>query len=305
MNDPILTGVLPVAPTVFHENEDLDLEGQRRIVDFLVDARADGVCILANYSEQFSLTDDERNRIVDATVSQADGRIPVVVTASHYSARVAAERARQAEAAGAQLVMLMPPFFGATMSVPEHSVLEYFKRVTDGLSIDLMIQDAPLSTTPMSVQLLARLATEVPRIRYAKIEMPRASEKIRSLISSAGAELPGVFDGEEGVTAIPDLHAGAVGTMSSCLVPEVLGDVVRLFRSGQVEAATTKWEAVLPLIHFENRQCGLTASKVLLAAGGVIASDRVREPLSPPSPATRKELLDLARRFDPLVLNWN
>src|SRR6185437_5617975 len=120
-------------------------------------------CILANYSEQFSLTDEERDRVIDATVAQAAGRLPVAVTVSHFSARIAAQRARHAESAGAQLVMLMPPFFGATMRVPEAAVLEYFKRVADGLTIDIMIQDAPLSTTPLSVDLLAALAREVPQ----------------------------------------------------------------------------------------------------------------------------------------------
>jgi len=304
MSNDILTGVLPVAPTVFDEGEDLDLEGQRRVVDFLVDAGASGVCILANYSEQFSLTDAERERILDATVAQADGRIPVVVTTSHYSARIAAQRARQAQDAGARMVMLMPPFFGATMRVPEASLLEYFKRVADGLSIDIMIQDAPMSTTPLSVGTLTALAREVPQIRYAKIEVARAAEKIRNLLSSAGDSLPGVFDGEEGVTLVPDLQAGAVGTMSSCLVPEVLGEVVRLFRAGEVDEATARWEKVLPLIHYENRQVGLAAAKVVLHAGGVIASDRTRAPFDPVPEATRTGLLELAARHRPLALTW-
>ncbi|MEK6295574.1 MAG: dihydrodipicolinate synthase family protein, partial [Paraburkholderia tropica] len=54
------TGAYSVAPTIFTESGALDLEGQKRCVDFIIDAGADGLCILANYSEQFSLTDDER-----------------------------------------------------------------------------------------------------------------------------------------------------------------------------------------------------------------------------------------------------
>ncbi|WP_158866232.1 dihydrodipicolinate synthase family protein [Leifsonia sp. AG29] len=304
MSHGILTGILPVAPTVFHDNEDLDLEGQGRVVDFLVDAHADGVCILANYSEQFSLTDRERDQIIDVTMARADGRIPVIVTASHYSARIAAERARRAEAAGARMVMLMPPFFGATMRVPESALVEYFQRVADGLAIDIMIQDAPMSTTPLSVDALAAIAREVPQVRYAKVEVARAAEKIRRLIAAAGADLPGVFDGEEGVTAIPDLEAGALGTMSSCLVPEVLGEVVRLAAAGEWGTAKVKWESILPLIHYENRQAGLAAAKVVLKAGGVIASDRTRAPFDPVPHASRAGLLELARRHQPLALTW-
>ena len=57
-------GVFPVAPTVFDERGELDPEGQKRCTDFMIDAGSDGICILANWSEQFVLTDDERERVM-------------------------------------------------------------------------------------------------------------------------------------------------------------------------------------------------------------------------------------------------
>ena len=91
-----LTGVVPVVPTIFHEDESLDLEGTGRVVDYLVDAEVDGLCLLANYSEQFSLTDEEREQVARSVLDRVAGRVPVIVTTSHYSARVAAERSRRA-----------------------------------------------------------------------------------------------------------------------------------------------------------------------------------------------------------------
>ena len=61
-------GVFPVVPTVFDEDGALDLDGQRRAVDFMIDAGSDGLCILANFSEQFVLTDEERERVMDAVL---------------------------------------------------------------------------------------------------------------------------------------------------------------------------------------------------------------------------------------------
>jgi len=58
----LYAGVYPIAPTPFDEQSELDLEGQKRVVDFMIDAGVNGICILANYSEQFALTDDERER---------------------------------------------------------------------------------------------------------------------------------------------------------------------------------------------------------------------------------------------------
>jgi 2-keto-3-deoxy-L-arabinonate dehydratase len=300
----VITGVMPVAPTIFTDDEELDLAGQRRVVDYLVDGRADAVCILANYSEQFSLTDDERDQVLAATMDQAAGRIPVCVTTSHFSSRIARERSLRAQELGAALVMLMPPFFGATMKVDEAALLEYFRRVSDGLEIDIMIQDAPMSPTSLPVPLLARLAREIPQIKYAKIETPQAADKLRALIAAAGGDLPGPFDGEEAITLIPDLEAGAKGTMSSCMVPDRLGVIVREFHAGNRGEAVRQWENLLPFIHFENRQCGLRATKILMKEGNIIGSDRTRAPLGEVHPDTRSQLLELAKRHDPLVLRW-
>lgn len=298
-----LTGVMPVAPTVFADDEGLDLDGQRRVMDFLVDAGSAAVCVLANYSEQFSLDDAERARVAEVAIEQVADRIPVVVTTSHYSARIAARRSREAQALGARMVMLMPPFFGATMSSADDDVVRYFREVAEGLEIDIMIQDAPMSTTRLSVDLLARLADEVPQIRYAKIEVPRAAAKLRTLADGVPA-LPGLFDGEESVTLIPDLDAGAIGTMCSAMVPDLLVPVVRDHAEGDRSAAVAAWDRLLPAIHYENRQCGLQAAKIALAEGGVIRSSRCRSPLERLDAATTGGLIDLLRARDPLVLRW-
>ena len=114
----LLTGVVPVVPTIFHDDETVDLDGTARVVDYLIDGGVDGLCLLANYSEQFSLTDAERDAIAGALLERVAGRLPVIVTTSHYSARVAAARSRAAQDMGAAMVMIMPPFFGATLTVP-------------------------------------------------------------------------------------------------------------------------------------------------------------------------------------------
>jgi 4-hydroxy-tetrahydrodipicolinate synthase len=228
----------------------------------------------------------------------------VIVTTSHYSARIAAERSRAAQDMGAAMVMIMPPFFGATLTVPGPAVIEYFKQVADAIQIPVMVQDAPLSSTPLPVSLLIDLVKQVPQVQYAKIEVPQAAEKLHALVSALGSSLPGPFDGEESVTLIPDLDAGATGTMPSSTVPAELGRIVRRYAAGDRAAAVSAWEDLLPLIHFENRQCGLRAQKILLAEGGIIASERTRAPFGPVSPRTRRGLLELAAARDLLVMSW-
>jgi 4-hydroxy-tetrahydrodipicolinate synthase len=299
-----LTGVVPVVPTIFHDDESIDLDGTTRVVDYLMDAGVDGLCLLANYSEQFSLTDAERAAIARALLEHVAGRLPVIVTTSHYSARVTATRSRDAQDMGAAMVMIMPPFFGATLTVPGPGVVGYFKRVADAIDIPIMVQDAPLSPTPLPTGMLVDLIKQVPQVQYVKIEVPQAADKLHTLVSALGDGLPGPFDGEESITLIPDLDAGATGTMPSSMVPGELGQIVRRYLAGDRAAAASAWEDLLPLIHFENRQCGLRAQKILLAEGGIIGSELTRAPLGPVSPRTRRGLIELASPRDPLILRW-
>ena len=299
-----LSGVVPVAPTPFDEQDDVDFDGQRRIVDFLVDAGVDGICILANYSEQFALTDDERERLMTAVLDHVAGRVPVIVTTSHYSAKVAAERSQRAQQAGAAMVMLMPPYHGATIRPEDHGVFEFFGSVADRITIPIMIQDAPVSGTTLPAAFLARLAREIAQVQYVKIEVAGAAAKLRELVALAGAHLPGPFDGEESVTLLPDLDAGATGTMPSALQPDLLRAIVQRYAGGDRAAAIELYERSLLLILYENRQCGLRAAKVLLHEGGIIRCERSRPPTAALHPATRAGLVELARRLDPLILRW-
>src|SRR4029077_17767566 len=174
----------------------------------------------------------------------------------------------------------------------------------DVIDIPVMVQDAPLSPTPLPVSLLAELVRQVPRVQYAKIEVPQAADKLHALVNGLGDSLPGPFDGEESVTLIPDLDAGAQGTMPSSMVPAELGQIVRRYLSGDRPGAVRAWEDLLPPIHFENPQCGLRGQKILLAEGGIVASDRTRAPFAPVSPRTRRGLIELAMARDLLVMRW-
>lgn len=298
------TGVFPIAPTVFHDNGDLDLEGNRRALDFMIDAGVNGICILANYSEQFALTDAEREHLTTALIDHVAGRTPVIVTTSHFSTRVAAERSRRAQQAGAQMVMLMPPYHGATLRADEGGVVDFFRTVADAIDIPIMVQDAPMAGTSLPAPLLARMASEIDNLRYFKIEVAGAASKLRELIRLGGAAIEGPFDGEESITLMPDLDAGATGTMPSAAIPDALRRVLDLYLAGRREEAIAAYEPWLPLINYENRQCGLRATKALMKEGGIIRSDAVRHPLTPLSEPIRAGLIELARRRDPLILRW-
>jgi 2-keto-3-deoxy-L-arabinonate dehydratase len=276
----------------------------RRVLDCMIDQGVDGICILANYSEQFLLSDAERTTLLELCTSHTAGRVPVIVTCSHFSTQIAAARAKQAADAGASMLMMMPPYHGASLRADEKGMIEHFARVADAAKLPIMIQDAPLSGVTLSVPFLVRLTREVPLACYFKVEVAGAAAKLRGLIGVGGDAIVGPFDGEESITLMADLDAGATGTMPSALLPDLIRPVVTQHRDGKRAEAARIYHRILPLINYENRQCGLRACKTVMKEGGVIRSDAVRHPLEPLQPNTRAGLLELAREANPLALRW-
>jgi 2-keto-3-deoxy-L-arabinonate dehydratase len=297
-------GVFPVAPTVFDADGRLDIEGQKRAIDFMIDAGSHGLCILANFSEQFVLTDEERDMVMTAVLDHVAGRVPVIVTTTHFSTFVCAERSRRAQERGAAMVMVMPPYHGATFRVPEAAIYEFYRGVSDAISIPIMVQDAPVAGTPLSVSFLARMAKEIENLAYFKIEVPRAADKLRALIEAGGDAIRGPWDGEEAITLLADLDAGATGAMTGGGYPDGIRQIIDPYFAGDRATAMDAYQRWLPLINYENRQCGLAACKVLMKEGSVIAHETVRSPQPAMHPATRAGLIEIARRLDPIVLRW-
>ena len=301
---PRYRGIFPVVPTTFTETGELDLASQKRAVDFMIDAGSDGLCILANFSEQFSLSDDERELITRTVLEHVADRVPVIVTTTHYGTSIAAARSKRAQEQGAAMVMLMPPYHGATFRVPEQQIYDFYARVSDAIDIPIMIQDAPASGTVLSAAFLARMAREIEQVSYFKIETPGAANKLRELIKLAGEAAEGPWDGEEAITLLADLNAGATGSMTGGGFPDGIRPIIEAHRQGRTDDAFALYQKWLPLINHENRQAGLLACKSLMKEGGVIECELPRHPLPAMNPATRAELIEIARRLDPLVLRW-
>jgi 2-keto-3-deoxy-L-arabinonate dehydratase len=297
------TGVWPVAPTPFHDDGTIDLDGMKRVLNCMIDQGVDGICILANFSEQFLLSDAERDTLTRLCLEHVAGRVPVIVTCSHFATDIVVARARQAAELGAAMIMLMPPYHGALMRGTHDQTFAQFEAAGSA-GIPIMVQDAPMSGVELSVDLLVRMAREIEAVTCFKIECAQAANKLQALIAAGGDAIEGPFDGEEGITLLADLDAGATGCMTSALLPDLIRPAIMSHLDGDRSAAKAVYERVLPLINLENRLCGFRAAKAVLKEGGVIASDFCRHPIPPLAPAVRDTLLDLSRGLDPLALRW-
>lgn len=303
MANNMFKGCWPVAPTPFMPNGEIDKEGMKRVIDCMIDQSVDGICILANYSEQFLLSDEEREVLTRLCIEHVAGRVPVITTVSHFSTDIALSRAKLVKALGGDMLMMMAPYHGALMKGTPQQTFEQFEKVGEA-GVTIMVQDAPLSGVELPVPLLIKMATEIEMVKCFKIECAQAAAKLRVLVEEGGDVIEGPFDGEEGITLFADLEAGATGNMSSAMIPDLIRPVVLDFLDGKIEKAQNQYNEILPLINYENRQCGFRAAKVIMKEGGVIKSDFCRHPIPSLEQNTKAGLIKLATKYNPIALSW-
>ena len=299
----MFSGSIPALVTPFRDGQ-FDEAAFRRLVDWQIESGSSALVPCGTTGESATLSNDEHHRVIEVCIEQTAGRVPVIVTPTHFSTQVCAQRSRRAQEQGAAMVMVMPPYHGATFRVPEEGIVEFYAGVSDAIDIPIMVQDAPASGTVLSAGLLARMAREIEQVAYFKIETPGAASKLRELIRLGGDAIEGPWDGEEAITLMADLDAGATGAMTGGAYPDGIRRIVDAYATGRRDEAFDHYQQWLPLINYENRQGGILSAKALMKEGGVIDCEAPRHPWPAMHPATRAGLIEIARRLDPMVLRW-
>jgi 2-keto-3-deoxy-L-arabinonate dehydratase len=273
-----LRGVYPIVPTIFDTRGELDHDGQRATIDFLLRAGVHGMVLLANASEGYTILDAERTALVDAVVRYVGGRAPVVVTCNHPGTVGAVRFASEAESLGADAVMFLPPFFGGWLADLD-GVRRHCDAISRATTVPLMLQDHPLSGITMPAPFLVDLARTVERLGYFKVESNRAPAKIGAMLRLGGEAIRGLFGGTAGVVFLEELDEGAAGTMPSSLMPDVFVRVLAAYREGDRGRAAELMARCARLVAFEIHLGGQRAVKEALALQGVIRSTFVRGPI--------------------------
>ena len=294
-----LRGNFPILATPWTEDGRFDATSHARLIDWLIDSGVHGLVMAANASEGHAQSDAERERILAAGMKRVAGRVPVIVTVTHFAAEVAVERARRAEALGAACVMSMPPFFG-NWGADLPGTADYFQALASAVRLPVMVQDHPVSGVAMNADFLARLASEIPGLNYFKLEFTQSPYKMARVLELARKATPTLFGGESGIYFIEEYERGGRGTMPACYLPRIFSETFQRLDAGEIESARAGFAHCLPLLNFELRLANRNLWKCILQHLGVIASDRIRGPLPRYWDAeTRRQCLDHVRRLAP------
>jgi len=159
-------GVYAVILTPFTEDEKLDEEALRKHIRFLLDeGKVHGLIPTGSTGEFASLSQEERKRVVEITIDEANGEVPVVVGSAANSTAETIMWSKHAEEAGANGLQIVPPYY----CLPDdREIYEHFKAVAESVGIPIMVYNNPATSgVDVKPELLARLA-EIDNICYVK-----------------------------------------------------------------------------------------------------------------------------------------
>lgn len=277
MSKPI-EGIIPIVAAAFTNTGALDEDCFQSLVRHLISTGVHGITVFGLATEFYKLTDAERARMQTLLLTET-ARSPSVagiVSITDHSWEVALNRARAAEAEGADGLMLLPPYF---LAPGEDAILDHLTRVIGSVSIPVIVQYAPVQTgVRISPEIFVRLHESVPNARLIKVEtqppgryvsqlLQRSEGRLQALVGYAGTQMPDV------------LARGAVGVQPGCSFTEVYMELWRRWHDDPpgFHALHTQ---LLPYISYwmQGIELIIKAEKVILRQRGIIASDYCRSP---------------------------
>ena len=282
-------GVFPVLCTPFDEDGAVDVEAQRAVVQFAIAAGAHGLVCFGLGAEVNKLTPDERRVLTHAIVEEAAGRVPVLIGVGAEAIHTAVALARHAEEAGADGIVVPPPF---TAGVHGDDLVGYFLAVAAAVEVPVMLQDASVYLgSALSPELVRRLADERPNITHVKIEA--GPDETARWVEGVGPRVR-VFTGDAGVHLLPCLRAGAVGNIPAAELVDRLVAAYESEQRGDTVAAEAAYTPLLPYLVFALDggidHCN-AATKAMLVRRGVLARGDLRQP-APRLPRLFDDLVD-------------
>jgi dihydrodipicolinate synthase/N-acetylneuraminate lyase len=275
-----LRGVVPSLVTPFDADGEIDVRGVERLVAFAIGAGADGVAVNALAGEARRLTRDERRAVAATSVAAAAGQTPVLVGVGAADRDEAVVLARDAEAEGAEAIVVPLP----ERLPSDAGAVDAVTVIASAVGIEAMVQDAPrFLGRALGIPGILAVLKRAPNVRSVKIEGTVGD--VAAAVDAVDAGI-GVWGGDGGRHLITCLECGAAGVMPGVEVVDVLVVAVRAWRAGDAEGAREAFDPIRPLLELEmgSLETYIANAKCLLAARGVIDLPRNRLGVALPPP---------------------
>jgi len=270
-----LTGVLPVLPTPFTWQDEVDYPALRRLVDFAAKCGIKSVVTPAFGSEFYKLDGGERQAVIETAVAQASTHgLKVVAQCNHTTPRLAARLAREAHGMGAAAVATaLPRAFASS----ERQLFDYARRVCGATELPVIVQDWNPGGKTAEAGFFIELHGSCPNFRMAKLEEPGIGNAIRSIVRETGGRI-GVLSGWGGSYTIQLHPAGLSGIMPGLAMADVFVSIWKHLEEGEQAAALDHFSTISPYLQFslQTFEQFHHAEKRLLVRRGVLTNPAVR-----------------------------
>ena len=276
MSDSRLTGCGTALATPFTTGGALDERALRALVDWQIDEGIDFLVPCGSTGEAATLTPDEHRRVVEVTVEQARGRVPVVAGAASNDTAKAVALSKEMEALGATHLLHSSPMYNKP---PQRGIVAHFHAIADAVGIPIVLYNVP-GRTASNVEASTTLElAHHPRI----IAVKEASGLLPQITDVIVGRPEGftVLSGDDELT-LPILALGGDGLVSviSNVAPRLTAEMVRLARAGRFEKARDIHQRLLPWMRAAFIESNPIPVKFALNVMGRM-DNRVRLPLVP------------------------
>jgi dihydrodipicolinate synthase/N-acetylneuraminate lyase len=268
-----LAGIFPIIYTAFHVDGSIDERGERRIVDYLIDAGTHGLAATGGASESAKMAVDERKGLLEVCVDQAAGRVPVIMGCTADTTEQAIDFVRHGAHYGVRAAFsLLPreqqPLKGEALAA---ALRAHYLALGEASEIPIMVQEV---ANPIPPDLVAELHDRCPNVCYVKEEAPDTGHRLSALLAATGGRVR-ILSG--GTNLLDDLARGAVGAIPGSIGVADLSTAYNLHVAGDRPGARRAFNHFLPLSHWR-RQFGLIGAKEVLRRLGVIDGAYLRPP---------------------------
>ncbi len=286
-------GVFVALLTPFGADGAIDVRALDALVEGLVASGVDGLVALGTTGEFADLTDDERRLVTDVTVAAARGRIPVVVGVGALGTAAACSYAAQAEHAGADGVLSLPPLF---WKLDDAQLFAHFAAVAAATTLPVLLYNIPLfAGTKLSPQLIRRVAVELPSVIGVKLTVSdfQSVSEVLAAVKQVRPDFSVTVGFEDlALSAMLAGGDGVISGMANFCAPTLL-KLVAAARRGDLPDAVAAHRELMRLypVYFQSNP-PILALKTLSNALGIQIEPFVRTPVH--------EDLDVRRR----VATW-
>ncbi|MGJ8720367.1 MAG: dihydrodipicolinate synthase family protein [Salinibacterium amurskyense] len=271
------SGVIPVLPTPFLPNGDVDHDSFRAVIEHLGRAEVRAVMFPGFASEFYKLSDPERRQLIREVISvAAAGGMSSIIAVQAHSTRIAIEEARDFVLQGAAAINLLPPQF---MSPSAAAIIEHCSAVLAAIpETPVILQYAPTATAPISTEAIVALAFQHPNLVAVKVES-RPPYGLIDALSNAESAVP-CFAGSGGLFMLDSLRLGAVGVQPGSGFVEIYQAIHDAwFQGRQSEAEGIYLRLLRYLVGWANEQERMVAiEKMIAQRRGLIAHALCRTP---------------------------